>query len=181
MADRLVAGDLLVVGSETVSCCVGITEHACVEHEVGGRSNTRNHCRWRKGSLFNVLEVVGGVFVEGYLANLAKGVFLVRPGEGVVENVDARGFCFIAGHDLEVHVIFREVSALNRIVEVLDVVIGIFASETECLICVKILNASFGLDVPFDVYKGAILLAELVCVYTESVDVAELGYLVSTM
>jgi hypothetical protein len=61
------------------------------------------------------------------------------------------------------------------------VVVGSFASETECLVCVKVLDSSFGSDVPLDVYKGTVLLAELVCVNTESVDVAELEYIVSTM
>ena len=130
--------------------------------------------------MLDILEVVGGVLVEGDFADLAQRVFFVRPGEGIVENVDAGGFCFVAGHDLEVHVVSREVSALNRIIKVLDVVIGIFTGETECLIGFEVLDSSFRLDVPFDVYKGAILLAELVCVDSESVDVAELNTLLAS-
>jgi hypothetical protein len=80
---------------------------------------------------------------------------------------------------LKVHVVFREVSALNRIIEVLDVVIGVFTSETECLIGFEVLDSGFRLDVPFDVYKGAILLAELICVDAKSVDVAELDVLLA--
>jgi hypothetical protein len=54
------------------------------------------------------------------------------------------------------------------------VVIGVFTSKTECLIGVKVFDSSFGLDGPLDVYKSTILLAELVCVNTKSVDVTEL-------
>jgi hypothetical protein len=60
------------------------------------------------------------------------------------------------------------------------VVIGVFTSKTECLVCVKVLDSSLGLDGPLDVYKSTILLAELVCVDTKSVDVTELK-IVSTV
>jgi hypothetical protein len=75
---------------------------------------------------------------------------------------------------LKIHVVCRVFAAFNRIVKVLDVVIGVFTSKTECLVCVEILDSSFRLDVPLDVDKGTILLAELVCVNTKSVDVTEL-------
>jgi hypothetical protein len=171
----------LVVRSETVSSRVGIAKHAGVKHKVRGRPNTRHHSRRRKGSLFHILEIVGGVLVEDDLADLAQRVFLMRPGEGIVENVDAGVLCFLGVHDLEVYGVGGVVSAFDRVVKVFDVVVGSFTSETECLICVKVFDSSFGSDVPLDIYKGAVLLAKLVCVNTESVDVAELRYIVSNM
>jgi hypothetical protein len=124
--------------------------------------------------LFDILEVVCGVLVESYLANFTQRVLLVRPGEGVVEDVDAGGFCFLGVHDLKVYSVCRIFAAFNRVKEVLNVVIGVFTSKTECLIGVKVFDSSFGLDGPLDVYKSTILLAELVCVNTKSVDVTEL-------
>jgi len=84
-------------------------------------------------------------------------------------------------HDLEVHVVGREIAAFDCVVEVFDVVVGVFAGQTECLICMEVFDSGCGLDVPFDVHKGAVLLAELVCVDAESVDVAELKYTVRTL
>ena len=81
-------------------------------------------------------------------------------------------------HDLEVHVVGWEIAAFDCVVEVFDVVVGVFASQTECLVCMEVLDSGCGLDVPFDIDKGTVLLAELVCVDTESVDVAELKYTV---
>lgn len=125
--------------------------------------------------MFDILEVVGGVLSEPDLANLAQRVLLMRPSEGIVEDVDARDFCLLGIHDLEVHNIGRVIAAFNCVVEVLDVVVGCFAGETECFVCLEVLDSGFGLDVPFDICEGAVLLAELVCVNAEGVDVTKLG------
>jgi hypothetical protein len=82
---------------------------------------------------------------------------------------------------LEVYGVSGVVSAFDRVVKVLDVVVGGFTGETESFVCVKVFDSGFGSDVPFDVYKGTVMLSELVCVNTESVDVAELGYVVRAM
>lgn len=79
------------------------------------------------------------------------------------------------------HVVGREVAAFDCVVKVFDVVVRSFTGETECFVCLEILDAGFRFDVPFDVDKGAVLLAELVCVDSESVDVAELVYIISIM
>ena len=82
---------------------------------------------------------------------------------------------------MEVHVVGREIAAFDCIIEVFDVVVRVFAGETECFVCLEVLDAGFRFDVPFNVDKGAVLLAELVCVDSESVDVAELVYIISIM
>lgn len=105
----------------------------------------------------------------------------MRPGEGVVKDVNTGIFCFLGVHDLEVDGVGGVVSTLNGIVHILDVVVRSLASETKCFICVKVLNASVRLDAPFDVDESAVLLSELVCVYAERVNVTELLQNVSSV
>ena len=99
---------------------------------------------------------------------------MVGPCESVVEDVDAGIFCFLGVHDLKVDSVCWVVSTLDSIVHVLDVVVGSLASKTKCFICVKVLDAGIRLDMPFDVDESAVLLSELVRVYTERVNVTEL-------
>lgn len=82
-------------------------------------------------------------------------------------------------HNLKVHVVGREVAALDCVVEVFNMVVGSFAGETKGFICLEVLDSGFGLDVPFDVYESAVLLTELVCVNAEGIDVTELRQNVS--
>lgn len=79
------------------------------------------------------------------------------------------------------HVVGREIAAFDCIIEVFDVVVRVFAGETECFVCLEVLDAGFRFDVPFDVDKGAVLLSELVCVYAERVNVTELLQNVSSV
>ena len=81
----------LVVCSEAVAGRVGVGEHACLEHWVGGGFDAGDHVGRREGGLFDVGEVVGWVAVEGDLADGAKWVLGFWPDLGHVEDVDRVG------------------------------------------------------------------------------------------
>lgn len=123
-----VDGELLVVDPDAVAVGVGVGEEAGLEDGVGGRFEARDQVRGVEGNLFDFGEVVGGVFVERELADLAEGELLVRPDVGEVEDVDLfvfpELFGFLGRHGLDFETPFREFASLNRLVEILLCVVG---------------------------------------------------------
>lgn len=53
----------------------------------------------------------------------------MRPRKSVVEDIDGSILCLLGGHDLEIDRVLREVASLNRLIEVFDVVIWLFACK----------------------------------------------------
>lgn len=98
----------------------------------------------------------------------------MRPGEGVVEDVDAGRFGLFGLDGLQVRRVGREVAAFDGVVHVFDVVVRGRAGELFGFVWMQGFDASVGRDVPFDVDEGAVLLAELVGVHAKGIDVTEL-------
>ena len=102
-SEGAVNGDLVIVGSESVSVGVGVGEESALEHSVVGGLNAGNHVAWGEGGLLGLGEVVLGVAVQHQLADWETGVIGVGPDFGHIEDVPlvVGGVGF--GHDLNLH------------------------------------------------------------------------------
>ena len=56
--------NLIVVGAESVSVCVGVIQKSSLEHSVVAGLDSRHQVRGSEGGLFCLSVVVGGVAVE---------------------------------------------------------------------------------------------------------------------
>ena len=79
---RGVDGDLLIVGTQTMSVGIRVREKTRLENGIGGRLDTGDEVRGRESSLLNLGEVVLNVLVQGKLANRSKGHLALRPDLG---------------------------------------------------------------------------------------------------
>ena len=82
---------------------------------------------------------------------------MVRPDLGHVKNVPSVRLSFLRIHDLDIKSPGRVVPLLYSVVQVVHVVIGIPASQSDGFLCGKVLDACVWFVVPLDVFEGAIL------------------------
>ena len=68
-SEGAVDGDLVIVGSESMSVGVGVGEESALEHSIIGGLNAGNHVAWGEGGLLGLGEVVLGVAVQHQLAD----------------------------------------------------------------------------------------------------------------
>ena len=94
--------------------------------------------------------VVGRVAVQGHPADLDQRVVTVRPHLGQVERVEPVGLGVLVGHDLHVQRPARVVTALDRLVQVPGVVVGVGAGIWSASAWVKYSIALVGLEVVLD-------------------------------
>ena len=134
---------------------------------IGGGANSWYHVRGREASLFDVLEVVARIFVQGEASNAAQWVSLVRPSESVVKDVDGCIFDFLRLDHLDINSPGREITILDGVEQVLDMVVGLCASQIQSSIGIHGLDALVGLEVPFDIDVASILLLRLVFISFE--------------
>ena len=128
-AHGLVDRELLVVDADTVSVCVRVREETGLKDWVGRGLNAGHHVRGVERDLLDLGKVVGGILVEGELADGAERVVFVRPDVGEIKDVDALllpGFLgLLLSHRLDLHGPRGEVAVLDGVVEVfLTVVVG---------------------------------------------------------
>ena len=124
------------------------------------------------------LEEVLGVLVECELSNLLERVVGVRPSLGDVEGNVTSLLGLLGRHSLDVHNPRWEVTTLDSVEHVDDVVVRVYTRKTKSFLGIHVLDAAVRLKVNLDVRKVACCvrrsgLAELVGMVSEAVDVAE--------
>jgi hypothetical protein len=77
------------------------------------------------------MAMVTYVFIQRQATNTTKGILFVRPSICAVKDVNGRRVDLFGLHHLDAHRPSRIVSPVDGIEEVLDVVIGLFAGETD--------------------------------------------------
>jgi hypothetical protein len=102
-------------------------------------------------------ELYTHVPVDGQFTDLPKGIVLVRPDLGHVENVPFVALGILEVHDLDIDVPYRIVTFLDRVEQILQQMIWVLASNFGCFLSGKVLDALLGLDMDLDVFEGAIL------------------------
>jgi len=97
------------------------------------------------------------ILIQCQLPDRSQRVILVRPSVRRVKNLEIRLVQFTGIHDLHCDRPGRVLATLDRFVHVADVVVWVFACQTECFGRIHFLDARVGLDVPFDVLESAVL------------------------
>src|SRR5207244_5176711 len=102
---------------------VGVTEDPGWQHLGRGEADAGNDVGGGECDLFDLGKVVVGIAVQLEDANLDDGTVAVRPHLGEVEWVPARalgpGIGLRLGHDLHLHLPFRELASLDRAEQIL--------------------------------------------------------------
>lgn len=167
-----VDGDLLVVDAEAVAVGVGVREQAALQDGVGRGLDAGDEVRGRKGHLLDLGKVVLDVLVERELAEAPQRHLALRPHLGQVEDVPLELLGLLGRQDLDVGGPARVLAALDGLVQVLGVPVGVLAGHLGGLLVGEVLDALVRLQVDLDVDEGAVGLDELVRVARVAVHVA---------
>lgn len=168
----LVDGQLLVVRANAVALCICISKGTGHEHAVWGESNAWDEVGWVEGQLLDLGAEVLWVAVEHEVADVDKRVVLLGPGLGQVEGVPAVGFGLVEWHDLNFDVPDGEVAALDGVVEVFALVVGVLAGHFLGFCVGEGFPALAGLKVVLHPHWLTVFVDPLVGVGAESVLVA---------
>lgn len=143
---------------------------------VGGRTDARYHVGWREDGLFNVLEVVVWLFtmstpsssheklpisyvlVQSQTSDSPQWIIVMRPREGTMENIDRSVLYFPRLHDVHRKKPRGEVTLLDLVEEIFDMVVSFGACQLLDGLAVHCLDTSFGEEMPFDVDKAPVLV-----------------------
>lgn len=157
-----VDGDLLEVGTESMSGGVGVGEESRLQNRVGRSLPAGDSVRRRESSLLGLGEVVVNVLVESELAESSQREVSVGPDLGEVKDGPLELLSLLGGADLDVTSPRGEVLLLNVLDKILLGVVGVGAAEDAGLVVGEVLDALVGLHVDLDVVERTVLLDPLV-------------------
>ena len=99
---RAVDGDLVVVGTESMSMGIGVREESALEHLISRGLNTWDNMGRGESALFNFGEVVLGVSVKIEFSNRDQRIVSVRNNLGHVEDVKLVILTSLLGNELNI-------------------------------------------------------------------------------
>lgn len=114
-----VYGDLVVVGTQSVSVGVGVREDSALEHLVVGELNTWDDMGWGEGNLFNLGKVILRVSVKIEFSNRDQRIVAVRDYLGHIEDVKLVVLTFLLRDELDIPCPGGEVTLLNVLEQIL--------------------------------------------------------------
>src|SRR5690606_33711572 len=161
--------DLVVVHTQTVALRIAVGEQTPLQHAIRREADAGHHVGRGEGSLLHILEVVVRIAVELHVAHLDQRVVLLRPDLGQIERMKAIGSSLFLGHDLHVHGPAREVTVLDRLVQVPLRAFAVIGHDGGCFRVGQILDALLGLEVELDPVALLVGTDEAVGVRTEQV------------
>ena len=129
---------------------VAVGEQAALQHLVGRGPDAGHEVGRVEGRLLDVGEVVLGVAVEHQPADLVQRVVAVRPDLGHVEGVEVVALRLGGRHDLHLERPGGELAAVDRLVQVHLVRVGVLAGQRRGLLRGQALDALVGLEVVLD-------------------------------
>ena len=136
---------------------VGIGETTGQQHLVRAQPGARHGVVRRERRLLHLGVVIRDVAIEHHLADVDQRVIAVRPHLGQVEGVVAVRLGIFERHDLHLERPARVLAALDRLVQVPGVVVGVFAHQPVGLGLGEEVHALVGLEVvlhPEDLTRG---------------------------
>ena len=150
---------------------VRIGKDPAEQHLVGREAHSGNHIRRLERCQFDLGEEVLRVAVQRPGADLDERVVLLRPDLGEVERIEAVLLRLVDRHDLDLERPARELAVLDRLVQILAVIVGITACQRVGLCLREELDALVGLEVVLDPEALTVGIDPLVGVRAESVHV----------
>jgi hypothetical protein len=169
---RAVDGDLVVVGTQSVSVGVGVREDSALEHLVIGELNTWDNMGWGEGNLFNLGEVILRVSVKIEFSNRDQRIVAVRDYLGHIEDVKLVVLTFLLRDELDIPCPWGEVTLLNVLEQILLRKVLICGWHCSWFFGGKILDALVSFEVIFDIMNFALLVNPLVSVRAVSIQVS---------
>ena len=141
---------LQVVGPDPVAVGVGVGEEPAQQHLVGAGADPGHHVGGLEGGLLDLGEVVVGVAVQHHPADLAQRVVGMGPDLGHVEGVEAVVGGLLKGHQLHQERPGGLVAALDGLVQVAEVAVGVLGGHRLALGGGVELDALVGVEVVLD-------------------------------
>jgi len=99
---RAVDGDLVIVGTESVSVGVGVREDSALKHLISGELNTGDDMGWGECDLLNLGKVILRVSVKIEFSNRDQRIVAVRDYLGHIEDVKLVVLTFLLRDELDI-------------------------------------------------------------------------------
>jgi hypothetical protein len=116
---RAVDGDLVVVGTQSVSVGVGVREDSALEHLVVGELNTWDDMGWGESNLLNLGKVILRVSVKIEFSNRDQRIVAVGDYLGHIEDVKLVVLTRLLRDELDIPCPGGEVTLLNVLEQIL--------------------------------------------------------------
>ena len=97
---RFVYRELLKVHAKAMTLCNGVNEQTSLQDRISRWFDALNKVRGRESCLFNLSEVILGVFVEDDFPKLAERIIRILPDLGEIEDIVPVSLCLILSHGL---------------------------------------------------------------------------------
>lgn len=147
---RAVDGDLVVVGSESMTVSVRVVDKSSLEHLVVGGFDSGDQVAGGEGTLLGLSMEVLGVAVKMDLSNGMERVVAMGPDLGDIVGVESVGLGILDGHELDEPVPGGDTTTFDVVEEVVRGVILVFDTLSRGLCCGKVLDTRGGLEVILD-------------------------------
>jgi hypothetical protein len=109
---------------------IGVGEPTGQQHLVGGEAGPRDRVVRLESCLLHFGVVVGDIAVQGERADIDEGVVAVWPDLGEVEGVEPVGHGGLEGHDLHLERPAGALTAVDGLIEIALVVVGVLACDS---------------------------------------------------
>jgi len=145
-----VNGELLIVGTETVSVSIGVREETTLKHLVQGRLNTWNQVAGSESRLLSLSVVVLGVAVENQFTNLLERIITMGPDLSDVVNIESVVIGISNWHNLNVPGPGRGATLSDVVIEIPGSPVLVLNTLGDGLLIGEVLDTRVGLEVVFD-------------------------------
>ena len=173
-------GDLVVVGTKSVSVSIRVREESSLEHSVVGGLDSGNQVGGSESRLLSLGEVVLGVLVESHFSDWDQRVVAMRPDLGDIKDIESVVQSFLLRHDLRIESPRGEAALGNAVKEVLGGVVLISSRKFSSFLGAQVLDTlvslemilheeSLTLSVDPSVGVGAVSVHESVSVWGASI------------
>jgi hypothetical protein len=168
-----VNGDLVMIGTKSMSMCVCVWEESSLKHFVVSWLHSRHHVSWTECRLLYLWEIVLRVPVEDHLSNRYQGVISMGPHLSDVIDIPFISFSFSLRHYLNIESPRGEVSLIDVLEEVLKRLIRIQTSHYLSLVSSKVFDSLVRLPCILHEMDIASFIDPFECVLSESIYVSE--------
>src|SRR5690554_592961 len=138
---RCVHWDLRVIHTQTVALGVTIGEQSSLQHAVWRETYTWHNVRWVKGRLLNIGKIILRIFIQFKITHFNQWIVTFWPHFSQIKRVIRHFSCIGFWHDLHIHGPAREITALNRFIQVTLRAFTVFPNQISSFLVSQIFNA----------------------------------------
>lgn len=168
-----VNGDVVVVGSKTISLRIWVVDESSLEHLVVGGLDSWHEVSWGESNLLSFSMEVVGISVKGQLSDFLEWVVAMWPYLGNVVNIESVLGSIGKWHDLDEPGPRWEVAILDVVEQVHGGEILALHAHLTCFLAGEVLDSLISLEVVLDKVSLTLIIDPLESVGTVSVHVSE--------